>query len=480
MKQIISIFSIRREERRLACGALLYVVVLNAMVIGCYADQFMVLTDNYHKLFVDHFRVSGFDPLTYSVVSAWDTEYNIYRHPLLAYFMYVPYLLNRGLMALTGTNCVQLVVGVVLAFCTFYSFMLLYRILREVIGLRRTDGGLLAALTFSFAYVMLSSCVPDHFILSMFMLILTLYVAGRKLAGGRPFTVWQTVLLFVLTAGISLNNGIKVFLANLFVNGRRFWHPANLVLAVVLPAALMWGAATATWNHYEKPRFVARQEAKKKKAARDYAALYKQYSDTTTLKDTAAIRAAVDRLVKQRMIEKYRRDHSKPWFKHAGKPIAKGTFSQWTDISTPRLASVVENLFGESLMLHRDHLLGDTLRARPVIIHYRSPFNYVVEALVVLLFAAGVWCGRRQRFLWLALSFFGFDLLLHVILGFGINEVYIMGAHWLFVLPLAMGYALKASAERRSRLWVLRSLVVVLGLVMMCWNMVLFATHLFG
>ena len=144
MKQILSIFSIRREERWLACGALLYVVVLNAMVIGCYADRFMVLTDNYHKLFVNHFHVSGFDPLTYSVVSQWGTEYNIYRHPLLAYFMYVPYLLNRGLMALTGTNCVQLVVGVLLAFCTFYSFMLLYRIFREVIGLRRTDGALLA------------------------------------------------------------------------------------------------------------------------------------------------------------------------------------------------------------------------------------------------------------------------------------------------------------------------------------------------
>ena len=99
---------------------------------------------------------------------------------------------------------------------------------------------------------------------------------------------------------------------------------------------------------------------------------------------------------------------------------------------------------------------------------------------MVLPSAGGVWCGRRQRFLWLALSFFGFDLLLHVILGFGINEVYIMGAHWLFVLPLAMGYAFKACAESRVRLWALRSLVVVLGLVMMCWNMVLFATHLFG
>ena len=186
----------------------------------------------------------------------------------------------------------------------------------------------------------------------------------------------------------------------------------------------------------------------------------------------------IDRLVKKRMIEKYRRDHNKPWFKHAGKPIAKGTFSQWTDISTPRLASVVENLFGESLMLHRDHLLGDTLRARPVIIHYRSPFNYVVEALVVLLFAAGVWCGRRQRFLWLALSFFGFDLLLHVILGFGINEVYIMSAHWLFCFTIAIAYVFRRWQHTRLHT-PLRLFATTLTLFLMAWNWWLLVDYLY-
>ena len=67
------------------------------------------------------------------------TEYNVYRHPLLAFFMYIPNQINQGLMMLTGINCVQFVVGAILVFCAFYSFIFLYRIFREVIGTERFD-----------------------------------------------------------------------------------------------------------------------------------------------------------------------------------------------------------------------------------------------------------------------------------------------------------------------------------------------------
>ena len=42
---------------------------------------------------------------------------------------------------------------------------------------------------------------------------------------------------------------------------------------------------------------------------------------------------------------------------------------------------------------------------------------------LVLLFIGGIWCGRRSRFLWMALGGFAFDMFLHMGLGFGINEV---------------------------------------------------------
>lgn len=64
MKNPLKIFHIRREERWPALAALLYVATLNALVVGKYFDKFTQLSDNYHKLFVDNFAISGFDPLT--------------------------------------------------------------------------------------------------------------------------------------------------------------------------------------------------------------------------------------------------------------------------------------------------------------------------------------------------------------------------------------------------------------------------------
>ena len=173
------------------------------------------------------------------------------------------------------------------------------------------------------------------------------------------------------------------------------------------------------------------------------------------------------------MWAKYRADHKQPWNLHTGKPIAKGEFSRWTDISTPRWDSMVENLFGESLQIHEDQLLGDTLRSRSVIIRYNYWLNYIVEALLVGLFLWGIWVGRRERFLWMALAGFLFDMVLHVGLGFGLNEVYIMTAHWVFVMPIAMGYVLKAARTKWLR-WALTGVTAFL----FAWNVALYVQFL--
>lgn len=157
--------------------------------------------------------------------------------------------------------------------------------------------------------------------------------------------------------------------------------------------------------------------------------------------------------------------------------MGQGEFSSWTDATTPRLASMVENFFGEPIQLHADHLLGDVLVNRPVIVAYRHAASYAVEAAIVLFFLAGIWAGRRSRFLWIALSWMGFDMIIHVALGFGLNEVYIMSPHWLFVLPLAMGYAL---LRLRGR-WLQSARVVLLLLstFLLGYNASLYVQYLF-
>lgn len=89
MRKILRLFQIHREERWPALLLIVLFTVLNALVIHKYATQFTLFHKNYRAFFIQTFHISGYDPLTYEVVSQWTTGYNIYRHPLLAFLMYL-------------------------------------------------------------------------------------------------------------------------------------------------------------------------------------------------------------------------------------------------------------------------------------------------------------------------------------------------------------------------------------------------------
>lgn len=476
LRHVFSIFRVKREERGLAGAALLYATVLNAIVVACYWEWFSRLTGDYRKLVLQHFHISGFDPITYLVLNEWSAGYNIYRHPLLAFFMWPFAQLNHLLASVTGINFPLVITALILIFCAFYAAIFLFRTLRECVGLTTTDAHLLTFLFMSFGYTMVATSVPDHFGLSTTALLLTLYVAGKKLKRGRAFTKWQTVLFFLLTAGISLNNGIKVFLANWVVNGRKFWRPANLLLAIIVPSALLWGFARLEWHVFERPNYIARQEAKANKEKKERAAIVQDLLAHEATADTTGTAHAADSIYQVRAAKKQQRRMKKAMFAHQGKPMAKGEFAQWTDITTPRWESIVENVFGEPIQLHPDYVLGDVLIKRPVIVNYRYAASYVLEALIVLFFLVGIWMGRRSRLLWIALSWMGFDAVIHVGLGFGLNEVYIMSPHWLFVLPVAMAYALQRLRGRG--LWTARIALAALSLFLLGYNGTLYVQYL--
>ena len=121
MKKILDIFRLKHEERIPTLVATLLMAALIALPIYAYSDALTPISDNFRKIVIAHFRISGFDPLSYLVLTDWGTFYNVYRHPLLAFFMYPPYLLNQALTWLcllytsqaTPTTC---------GLCTYYRF----------------------------------------------------------------------------------------------------------------------------------------------------------------------------------------------------------------------------------------------------------------------------------------------------------------------------------------------------------------------
>lgn len=469
-----SIFRIQKEERWLVLVFVLVSGFLHACCIYCFSDSFLQESIDNGGVFYSHFHMSGYDPITYAVVTHWDVTYQVFRHPLLAWMVYPLFLLNNGLIALTGYNLVQFLLAALLLVCNSYSVVFLYRIFKDIIGVRHCDAILLTAFFYGFAHIMVASIVADHFTLSMFLLLLTLYIAGRWMREDREMTILQTLVLFVVTAGVTLSNGVKILIDALFVNGKRFFRPKYLLLAVVLPAALLW--LFAVWENQtyivpkEKAQRIAQQE--KARVAREQA--YQEFMDTTSIMSPEEKQRVFEKQYQQRL----RKEAKARWESmHKGLPIqSKNVFMRWTDVTSPRWDSMVENLFGESLMLHQDHLLEDTMGSRPMIVRYRWWICYAVEGVIVLLWLTGLWLGRKSRFLWMAMAGFAFDMIIHLVLGFGLNEVYIMASHWAFVLPIGIAFLFKSPHLRPLTSYLLLFLTTFLWL----YNGVLLVGYLLG
>lgn len=423
-------FKIKRGERLFAVVASLIAIAFNALMATYHFDMLSRCGKvGYWTLFSRHFQVSGFDPYSYLTLSEWKVYYTQFRHPMLSFLLYPLTQLNKWLMDLTDMNCALIIMGVLMAFFATYSAVFLRRILRELIGLRGSDSTLLTLLFFSFAYVMLVICVADHFGMSLFLLTLTLYVAGRHLHDCKPMAWWQTALLFLFSAGITLSNGVKIWLASLFTCGPRFFRPKHMLLAAVVPLLLVAGAAYWQYAGFIVPESAKWEKINEKKAKKD---------------------------VKFAEKKKAQESHNESL---RGKHISNEGVLSWTDISVSRTESLAENIFGEGIMLHQDYLLQDIYGKRPIFVKYRTPIPYIIGGILFLLLLAGLWAGRRSPLMWLVGSWVAFDAFIHLVLGFGLNEAYIMTAHWAFIIPLAIAWLLKSDKRYaivlRSGLWVM-------------------------
>lgn len=69
-------------------------------------------------------------------------------------------------------------------------------------------------------------------------------------------------------------------------------------------------------------------------------------------------------------------------------------------------------------------------------------------------------------------------MLIHVVLGFALNEVYIMASGWVFIIPIAIGYLLKSMSSTLAAC--AEGLLGLLALSMMTYHGWLIIGHLYG
>ena len=434
---IFNIFKVKKEERWLAFAMLAVFVTFNAMVIASHYHVYtMEAHGGFWSVFTKNFRMSGYDCWSWITVSGGRIHFVTSRHPLYLTFLYPLYLLNDWLIQNVGYNFAVYFMAVIIVFSAFYAVLFMYRVFREVLELRRKDARLLTVLLFSFGHVLIPTMVPDHFVISLMLLSLTLYITGKKMKKGQLLTAWQSLVLTFFTAGMATSNGVKTLLAGLFTNGKKVFTCKFISIGVVLPLFLLLGIQQSQYYLLEVP-----QQA------------VVRHIESETLKKNP-----------QKVLEhKKQRDE---WQRtHLGQPVGDGVITKLMDVSTPRVPTIVENFFGESIQLHQRSLLKDVSWERPIFVEYNWSVNYIIEAFIVLLFIVGIVFSYKQRFFKMLLAWFACDLTLHLILGFAVTEVYIMTSGWAFIIPISYGYLLK----RLSMKWLKLMRVALIMLTIYLW-----------
>lgn len=434
----MNIFKIKKEERIPSLIALLVFVLLNGLFFYKYSNLFLQAHHvSYWQLFAKTYHVSGFDAWSYIFMSNGKLYFEIPRHPLFAVILYPFYLINKELIAAGDTNYAMIFMAILLIVSAYYSFIFIYRVFREIIEVGKKDSLLLSAMLYSFGMVMVSMLVPDHFCWSLFLLTMTLYLAGKAMKENKQLSAWTIGILSFLTGGVTLSNIAKTYLAAWFVNGKKVFAWKNMV-AMILPAILLVGTAYLIYTEIREPQFHTDKKIEIKAHAKD------------------TLQAHKDSI------------HHAWVLAHTGEPMKKEGFWKWTDMSTSRSDALIHNMMGESIQLHDSYLLDDMCVNRPTVVKYNYVFNYIIEGIVALLFILGIIVAVRHRFFLMALSWLALDICIHFVMGFGLNEMYIMACHWIFIIPISIAYLLKSLTP--SRQTIVRGITLLLTLYLWVWN----------
>lgn len=407
--------------------------------------------------------VSGFDPFVYYMTTEWAPRYEVFRHPLLFYYLWPLAELNTFFKDTYRVNCTIYIVACLWTMISTVSWTLLYRFIRNYVRVTCLVALLLTMLFFGFSHVMITTFFPDHMILTLFSIMIAINVMADSVAGGKKTPIWKTLLIYMFSAGVTTTNSVKIWMADMVARyDMATSMRANLIslfrrsLYFLIPTALLVGAYFQEMNN----AVVTHQQ--------------KQNSIIENRMKRDSVFAAT--IITNRKNEKAHKEETQ---------LINSRFFAFTDRSVDMVPLLYENIFGEGILLHEDYLLLDANKIaepgiRPVFVKYRHWWQYMVSAAIVCLSLLGVWCGRKQRILWLVLPMFLFDMLLHVVLRFAAVDVYIMTAHWAFVLPIAIAFLLKAVQEKRLAYYSILTICIVLTAFLWIHNLSLTYNYIIG
>ena len=327
-----------------------------------------------------------------------------FRHPLLA-LITAPLPLFGGRLLEFGQWPYWCFLFAVFSAVMAGAVMLVYSTLKAVSGMKRIDAAAGTALYMSFSYTWLLAACPESFTLACAagLLVLRWGVSPVSSRGKAGNIGWFA--LAVLNGGITTTNVVKVVLAFLAARGITRRRLLRLAVMGAILAAAVFLAMGIRYFLFNITHDVSKEH----------------FSD-------GMVKSMVS--------------------------FAKLDFGQWLECTW--------NFFAEPVVTH-----GDALS----VFHLERPYGSLLAPLsVITLYVAaaiGAWRARRQTIVKMVLAMHIVDILLHVVMTWGLDEGHIYCGHWLYT-PAILAAMLPATCTGKARKFILAGLFALASVIFIC------------
>ncbi|WP_234109511.1 DUF6080 domain-containing protein [Chryseobacterium sp. R2A-55] len=329
------------------------------------------------------------------------------RHPLSNYF----FNWIREFAFIISNGKKDEIFRLVLAWCSNFAVSLaliqMYKYLKNIIQLPKTISLLIIVFFSFFTTTILLSFTPETYTYTLFFLVLFNYYAALKLKKEERISTASMTLATVSIGGLTVTNAVKVFIPLLFENGLfKSWRKlGNAALQVFVSVAV----------------FVL--------------------------------------LFLYRLDFNYMR-----FFEKSGEQYEK--FSK--PKVTPLWDMIYSWFFGGNMLfsnfLIRDYHNKKGFQYKALFMDvYTSVVPYIFVGLVLVLVFWAYFKNFKNKLVQILMISFFVDIIIHCVLKFGLHTSYIYGGHFIFVVPLMMGWlfsSYKNSAKMLTFLFITVSILL--------------------
>lgn len=315
-------------------------------------------------------------------------------HPLIYIFYYPLVVIGNFLAYLIGYKAKTLLFVLSSNMLISMSCVYIHRYLKEIAKIE-SKGAIIITLIFAFFFTnMILAFTPESFTLSAFFLPLSLYFYSSYIKRGKsPSTFSSIVLADICLGGVTITNMAKGVIPILFLKEKFSSIIKRIFIVGITFFLILCSIQVASLLILDKNFFASiithRQlwtpEAKYIDNYFDYIFSY---------------------------------FYSIPIF-----------FSELTSSNFYNPATRTENLAISEMA-------------------YAHWSQYIVGLIILVSIIFGVIRNFKNKFVWMICLLLGFDLFLHIALRFGLFGPFIYGAHWIYCIPILLGWMYKSLSNK--------------------------------